>query len=77
MLTDRRTPLHWATAAGQADCVRTLLDLGVQPNPVDSEGGTPLDYARQSGCQGKSMTLDQAEIVKKMVVKLVDFYPYL
>ncbi|KAI0214566.1 hypothetical protein LSAT2_000303 [Lamellibrachia satsuma] len=48
---DERTPLHWATAAGQADCVRTLLDLGVQPNPVDSEGGTPLDYARQSGCQ--------------------------
>ncbi|KAK2164323.1 hypothetical protein NP493_1420g00009, partial [Ridgeia piscesae] len=27
------------------------LTLVSSPNPVDSEGGTPLDYSRQSGCQ--------------------------
>ncbi|XP_046557265.1 ankyrin repeat domain-containing protein 55-like [Haliotis rubra] len=45
---DDRTPLHWAAATGQTDCVKTLLSLNVSPNPVDAEGGTPLEYARQS-----------------------------
>ena len=47
-----RTPLHWAAATGQAETVGTLLELGADPNPVDAEGATPLDYARQSGHQG-------------------------
>ena len=50
---DCRTPLHWAAATGQADCVRLLLERGVSPRPVDIEGGSPLDYAQQSGHNGK------------------------
>ncbi|XP_071090913.1 ankyrin repeat domain-containing protein 55-like [Haliotis cracherodii] len=45
---DDRTPLHWASATGQTESIKTLLALNVSPNPVDAEGGTPLEYARQS-----------------------------
>ena len=48
-----RTPLHWAAATGQVEAVSALLDLNVDPNAVDLEGGTPLEYARQSGHQGR------------------------
>ena len=34
---------------GHADCVRTLLKLGVSPNPLDIDGGSPLEYAKQAG----------------------------
>lgn len=49
---DKRTPLHWAAATGQVKCVSMLVKLGAAPDPLDAEGGTPLDYARQSGHQG-------------------------
>lgn len=48
-----RTPLHWAAAMGHSQCVSVLLNMGVTPNPQDIEGGTPLDYARQTGHKGK------------------------
>lgn len=46
---DERTPLHWAAAMGHAGAVETLLKLGVNPNPHDCDGYTPMDYAVQTG----------------------------
>ncbi|GFS03108.1 ankyrin repeat domain-containing protein 55-like, partial [Elysia marginata] len=46
---DERTPLHWAAAMGHAGAVETLLKLGVNPNPHDCDGYTPMDYAIQTG----------------------------
>nr|XP_033813554.1 ankyrin repeat domain-containing protein 55 [Geotrypetes seraphini] len=46
---DDRTPLHWAAAAGKADCVQTLLQLGVDSNPRDINENTPLTYAVYCG----------------------------
>ena len=50
-----RTPLHWAAAMGKSEAVSSLLELNANPNPVDLEQGTPLDYARQSGHAGKNI----------------------
>ncbi|KAM8984967.1 ankyrin repeat domain-containing protein 55 [Ara ararauna] len=46
---DERTPLHWAAAAGKADCVQTLLELGIDSNPRDINENTPLTYAMYCG----------------------------
>lgn len=42
---------------GHSQCVSVLLNMGVTPNPQDIEGGTPLDYARQTGHKGKDPLL--------------------
>lgn len=44
-----RTPLHWAAAAGQAECVRSLLDLGVDSSLRDVNESAPLAYALHCG----------------------------
>ncbi|NWT47958.1 ANR55 protein, partial [Chroicocephalus maculipennis] len=44
-----RTPLHWAAAAGKADCVQTLLELGIDSSPRDINENTPLTYAMYCG----------------------------
>ena len=44
---DRRTPLHLATCSGSVECVNLLIDSGVQINPRDRWGNTPLDDARR------------------------------
>ena len=49
-----RTALHWSAATGQADAVKTLLELGVQASIEDVDGGTPLQYARQGNHQGNT-----------------------
>ncbi|XP_045695839.1 LOW QUALITY PROTEIN: ankyrin repeat domain-containing protein 55 [Phyllostomus hastatus] len=46
---DDRTPLHWAAAAGQAACVRALLDLGVDDGLRDVHGSAALAYALRGG----------------------------
>lgn len=44
-----RTPLHLASAAVQLNAVEYLLNEGgVQVNPKDRWGSTPLDYAEKS-----------------------------
>ncbi|CAI9156354.1 unnamed protein product [Rangifer tarandus platyrhynchus] len=46
---DDRTPLHWAAAAGKADCVQSLLELGMDGNLRDINESTPLAYALHCG----------------------------
>ncbi|XP_054570348.1 ankyrin repeat domain-containing protein 55 [Eptesicus fuscus] len=46
---DDRTPLHWAAAAGKAECVRSLLDLGVDSSLRDVNESAPLAYALHCG----------------------------
>ncbi|OWK02314.1 ANKRD55 [Cervus elaphus hippelaphus] len=46
---DDRTPLHWAAAAGKADCVQSLLELGMDGNLRDINESTPLAYALYCG----------------------------
>ncbi|DAA17938.1 ankyrin repeat domain-containing protein 55 [Bos taurus] len=46
---DDRTPLHWAAAAGKADCVQSLLELGMDSNLRDINESTPLAYALYCG----------------------------
>ncbi|NWU70892.1 ANR55 protein, partial [Pterocles burchelli] len=46
---DDRTPLHWAAAAGKAECVQTLLELGIDSSPRDINENTPLTYATYCG----------------------------
>lgn len=46
---DHRTPLHLASAEGQADIVTYLLAQGVDSSPRDRWGNTPLGDARRHG----------------------------
>ncbi|XP_022091648.1 inversin-B-like [Acanthaster planci] len=57
---DDRTPLHWAAASVQLECVEILLQLGIDPSPHDVNGGTPLDYAKQTGNQEVIRILQRA-----------------
>lgn len=42
---DLRTPLHLASAGGQIEVVKFLLKVGVDINPNDRWGATPLNDA--------------------------------
>jgi hypothetical protein len=44
-----RTVLHAAAAAGEAEAVAVLVDMGADTSAVDARGRTPLDVAREKG----------------------------
>ncbi|XP_062591233.1 uncharacterized protein LOC134252746 [Saccostrea cucullata] len=44
-----RTPLHEACQNNHSECVKVLLEAGVNPNPTDWRGATPLHYACEKG----------------------------
>ena len=44
-----RLPLACAATAGQADCVRALVELGADVTCASNEGATPLHCAAQNG----------------------------
>ncbi|KAM5259775.1 ankyrin repeat domain-containing protein 55 isoform 2-T2 [Hipposideros larvatus] len=46
---DDRTPLHWAAAAGKAECVQSLLEMGMDSSLRDINESTPLAYALYCG----------------------------
>jgi glutaminase len=54
---DRRTALHIAASEGKLNSLRYLLSLGVNINPLDRWGKTPLDDAEMQGHQGASSLL--------------------
>ncbi|XP_043205288.1 inversin-like isoform X1 [Amphibalanus amphitrite] len=47
---NKRTPLHWAAAAGAADHVKALLRAGAQVLSADVEGKSPVHWA--ASCDG-------------------------
>jgi ankyrin repeat protein len=60
----RGTPLAWAAANGHADSIRTLAELGADPNrlgtfggPAHGEGVTALHLAAQAGRRDAVVTL--------------------
>lgn len=46
---DGRTALHVAAAAGEAEAVAELVDMGADSAAADARGRTPLDVAREKG----------------------------
>lgn len=44
---NKRTALHLAASAGRLSVVQYLLEIGVEVNPVDDWGNTPLDDAHR------------------------------
>merc|ERR1712137_806257 len=66
---EERTPLHWATAMGHADCVKTLLKLGVSPNPFDQDGMSPLDYAKNAKHKQCVLLLEEAMRIRDFQAK--------
>lgn len=45
MLLQGWTPLHSAVSSGREKVVATLIELGVDVDPITSGGQTPLHYA--------------------------------
>jgi glutaminase len=72
---DHRTALHIAASEGKLNSLRYLLALGVNINPLDRWGKTPLDDADMQGHQGASSLLAehggkrQADPAKKNATK--------
>lgn len=53
-----KTPLHFAAEYGRVDFAKALLDAGVEIDPLDVWGGTPLSgaiYRRRTTCPDGSM----------------------
>ncbi len=46
---DGRTALHLAAAENKVEVVKYLLTRGIDKNPVDRWGGTPMDDAKKAG----------------------------
>ncbi len=56
---ERKTPLHRAAAAGEADWVRSLIRQGADVNAGDAQGHTPLhDAAREGHSEIVTLLLD-------------------
>jgi glutaminase len=56
---DRRTALHLAAAEGWLYIVEYFLNQGLDPNPRDRWGGTPLDDALRCGHKDIACLLEQ------------------
>ncbi len=56
---DRRTALHIAASEGKLKALRYLLALGVNINPIDRWGKTPLDDAEMQGHPGAVSMLSE------------------
>jgi len=53
------TPLHAAARWGHAAVFLALLDAGADPDALDGEGKSPMDYARENE------VLQELELVKR------------
>lgn len=57
MFAFSRTPLHYAAANCNYQCLFALVGSGASVNDLDERGCTPLHYAAASDTDGKSVTL--------------------
>ncbi|CAO2171930.1 unnamed protein product [Urochloa humidicola] len=58
-----RTVLHAAAAAGEAEAVAVLVDMGADTAAADARGRTPMDVAREKGYQEVVDVLERWELV--------------
>ncbi|PUZ54152.1 hypothetical protein GQ55_5G107000 [Panicum hallii var. hallii] len=58
-----RTVLHAAAAAGEAEAVAVLVDMGADTSAADARGRTPMDVAREKGYQEVADVLERGELV--------------
>ncbi|CAL4946753.1 unnamed protein product [Urochloa decumbens] len=58
-----RTVLHAAAAAGEAEAVAVLVDMGADTAATDARGRTPMDVAREKGYQEVVDVLERWELV--------------
>ncbi|PAN27766.1 hypothetical protein PAHAL_5G105500 [Panicum hallii] len=58
-----RTVLHAAAAAGEAEAVAVLVDMGADTSAADARGRTPMDVAREKGYQEVVDVLERWELV--------------
>ncbi|KAL6853745.1 hypothetical protein ACP4OV_019774 [Aristida adscensionis] len=58
-----RTALHAAAAAGEAEAVAALVDMGADTAAADARGRTALDVAREKGYQEVVDVLERWELV--------------
>ncbi|KAL1822726.1 hypothetical protein DCAR_0310566 [Daucus carota subsp. sativus] len=65
---DGRSPLHWASYKGFADCIRLLLFLDAYRGRQDREGCTPLHWAAIKGNLEACTVLVQAGKKEDLVV---------
>jgi ankyrin repeat protein len=55
-----RIELHYASAAGDAEAVRSHLQGGADPNATDDNGWSPLHFAAQAGSEAITRLLLRA-----------------
>lgn len=60
---DGRTALHVAAAAGEAEAVAELMEMGADAASADARGKTPLDVAREKGNKEVVDILQRWELV--------------
>ncbi|XP_024374636.1 protein S-acyltransferase 24 [Physcomitrium patens] len=66
---DGRSPLHWASYKGFADCVRLLLFMDGYLDRADKEGCTPLHWAAIRGNLEACTVLVQAGSLENLLTK--------
>lgn len=54
-----RTPLHYAAANCNYQCLFALVGSGASVNDLDERGCTPLHYTAASDTDGKSVALEK------------------
>ncbi len=54
------TPLHYATAAGDARAIRALLEFGAETFSVTKQGATPLDLSSSRVCRRTLVPVENA-----------------
>lgn len=66
------TPLHYAVEAGNAECVRLLMERGSDPHVPDVMGCTPLDTSREEdrdpNITAHLISLEHARVLEAEVV---------
>lgn len=66
-----RTPLHYAAANCNYQCLFALVGSGASVNDLDEKGCTPLHYAAASDTDGKSVKPVEFKLASNVVAVVV------